>query len=528
MNGGRGRACPIAASVLWVVVAGCVAVNPEPDYRRSAEMIQRATGIADVYDTRGMAAVRERVDALLADEMTSDEAAEIVLLNNRELQAAFQDIGVARADLVQSGLLSNPTLAMAFRLPAGGGLTAIDLDIGQSIAELWQIPARRRSAEHSLEQTILRIAHQASALATRAKEAHCAARGAEQRLTIARENHDLTRETFELSEFRQQAGAGNTLDVNLARGALLEAQLAVERARLAASDAKRNLAALLGLTFDAENLALATESPSALRTMPRDELVLAALANRLDVRALREAVGAADERFALERARVLPSLEIGLSLEREARGPIPDRDVLADTARASIDAGRLTAPEIEPRSARDAEQNVTLGPGFSLELPIFDQNQAQIARARCVLEQALHRLDALKTAITQEVSGVADQLETTQRIVQLYKEDVLPQSRQNLDMARESYRAGKTGFLSVLEAERTYLTTRERFASARQQAAEALARLERTVGVPLAAIATLNQAVDSGHQNQRDAELHRDTIKPPMHRNSTISAKAPR
>jgi cobalt-zinc-cadmium efflux system outer membrane protein len=471
---------PVAA-----LLAGCATVDPKPDYQRSAKFIEKATGVADVVGERDAAVIKVHNEALLESGLTSGEAVELALLNNPDLQAAFRDIGIARADLVQSGLLSNPTLAMAFRLPAGGGLTAIDLDIAQNIAELWQIPARKRAAERNLEQTILRIAYRASDLAAEAKQAYFAALGAERRLAIARENLEVTRTTLELSEFRKEAGAGSALDVNLARGAVLEAQLAVDRAKLAASDAKRNLASLLGLRCDAERLALVEGPPSVISALPGAELVATALANRLDVRSLREAVRAADERLILEYRRVFPSLTMGLSLEREAREPSQDRDILADTARASIAAGRLTAPEIQPRSARDVDQDVTLGPGFALELPVFDQNQAQIARARFLLEQAVHHLSALETTIVQEVRGVADQAETARRIARFYEAEVLPQSQQNLDLARDSYQAGKTGFLSVLEAERTFLVARERYASALEEAAATLARLEQVVGLPI-------------------------------------------
>jgi cobalt-zinc-cadmium efflux system outer membrane protein len=372
---------------------------------------------------------------------------------------------------------------MAFRLPAGGGLTAIDMDIAQNIADLWQIPPRKRAAERNLEHTILRIAYEASEVAAQTKQAYFAALGAKRRLRTARENLDVTRTTLELSEFRLEAGAGNALDVNLAKGAVLKAELAVDRKRLVASNAKRELATVIGLHTNAEELSLAEDSESSVVPLTGDTLVAEALENRLDARALREAVRAADERLVLEYRRVFPSLSIGLSLERDARGPSQDRDILADTARASIAAGRLSAPEIQPRSARDVDQDVTLGPGFALELPIFDQNQAQIARARYVLDQAVHRLSALETSIVQEVRGAADQVETARKITRFYEAEVLPQSQQNLDLARDTYKAGKTGFLSALDAERTFLVTRDRYASATEDEAIALARLERAVGL---------------------------------------------
>jgi cobalt-zinc-cadmium efflux system outer membrane protein len=414
---------------------------------------------------------------------------ELALLSNHDLRAAFREIGIARADLVQSGLLSNPTLAMAFRLPAGGGLTAIDMDIAQNIADLWQIPPRKRAAERNLEHTILRIAYEASEVAAQTKQAYFAALGAKRRLRTARENLDVTRTTLELSEFRLEAGAGNALDVNLAKGAVLKAELAVDRKRL--------------VHTNAEELSLAEDSESSVVPLTGDTLVAEALENRLDARALREAVRAADERLVLEYRRVFPSLSIGLSLERDARGPSQDRDILADTARASIAAGRLSAPEIQPRSARDVDQDVTLGPGFALELPIFDQNQAQIARARYVLDQAVHRLSALETSIVQEVRGAADQVETARKITRFYEEEVLPQSQQNLDLARDTYRAGKTGFLSVLYAERTFLVTRDRHASAMEDEAIALARLERAVGLQRKDIAADAEAEGDSSMNRQ-------------------------
>ena len=469
---------------LAALLAGCAQVDPEPDYQRAAGFIKDATGVQNIFDARGTEAITQRRDALLTDGLTANEAVELALLNNPGLHADFQDIGIARADLVQSGLFANPTFAIAFRLPAGGGLTAIDLDIGQNIADLWQLPVRQRAARRNLEQTILRIAHQASELAAKVKQAYFAVRGTEQRLEFARENLDITRATLNRTEAQLDLGAGNRLDFNFARGSVLEAELAVRRARLAASEAKRELAALLGLMEDAECLVLTDDSSHPIHALPRDDLVTTALAARLDVRALREAVRAADERLILEYRRVFPSLELGLSLEREARGRSSDGDFLANTARASVAEGRLTAPELPPRSERLASQDVALGPGFALELPIFDQNQAQIARARYLLEQAVQRLKALEAAIVQDVHSATDQAETAWRIARLYEQKGIPQTRQSLELARISYDAGKTGFLEVLEAERTHLTTRERYAAALEEATVASARLERVVGLP--------------------------------------------
>ena len=159
---------------------------------------------------------------------------------------------------------------------------------------------------------------------------------------------------------------------------------------------------------------------------------------------------------------------------------------MADTARSSIAAGGLAAPGIEPRSARRVNTDFSIGPSLSLELPVFDQNQAQIARARFEFDQAWKLLATLETSICQEVRSAVDHTETACRVARFYRDEILPQVRRNLDLSRASYRAGKSSILAVLDAERTYLSTRDRSAEASSAAATTVPELERVIGRPIA------------------------------------------
>jgi cobalt-zinc-cadmium efflux system outer membrane protein len=466
-------------------MAGCATVNPAPDYRRLQEQVERATGYAQAYQPGEEATIAARVGALMTDGLTAGEAAQIALLNNSDFRVACYKIGIARADVVQSGLLSNPSLGVALRLPAGGGLASLEADLAQNVAELWQIPVRKKVAERALDRAILDVAAQAARIAAGAKSAYYAAVGADQRLVIAEENLEVTRTVLELAEFRRSAGAGSELDVNLARGVALEAELAVQQARLAAAGARRRLAAVLGLTLGADDPVLA-EGPVAIpdNTLDADRLIDAALAERLDICALRQAVAAAEERLVLEYRRVFPTLEIGVALERGERGRAEGRDLLADTARSSIAAGGLTAPDIEPRSARRVNTDFAIGPSLALELPIFDQNQAQIARARYELEQRRLLLEGLQRNVRQDVHGTVELAHTAWRIARFYRDEVIPQAQLSLEMSRESYRAGKSSVLAVLDAERTYLTARGDYVEALRKAATVIPTLELAVGFP--------------------------------------------
>ena len=478
-------------SIALAAVSGCATVDPRADYELAGRRIAEATGQQRVYDPDDEEAAADRVAELLLDGITTDEAVQICLLNNPWLQSAFLDIGMARADVVQAGLLSNPSLGIAVKLPSGGGLASIEAGIAQNIAELWQMPARKDAAERSLDAAILEVARLASGLAADAKVAYHEAVGADEHHRIAGEDVELARSLLELAVARRDAGAASQLDVNLSESLALKAEADAERLRLEASEARRALAGLLGIVTNADDLVLV----DALPDIPEDVLDTARLLDlarewRLDIRAAHQAMNAAEATLRKEIRKAWPTLELGIEMERGER-PRSDggRDLLADTARKSIANGRLTAPGIEPRSAGDRHTDFIIGPSFGLELPIFDQNQAGIAKARFAYEQARKTIVALERITALEISSALDKAATAWKLVRMYRDRSLPLAQSNLELSREAYRAGRASFPSVLVAQRTFLETRRSSVSAAESAAIAIPELERTVGLPYSELA---------------------------------------
>lgn len=480
-----------------LLIGGCATVEPGPDYLRVRDRTSEATGVFETYQPGEDARIAELVEGRLADGLSVEDSITIALLNNPMLQASLFGVGVARADVVQAGLLSNPSLGVSLRLPSGGGLANVETSLAQNIAELWQIPVRTRAAERALDAAILDVARRAAALYVDTKQAYFTAVQAAELQKVIQENLEVARRLATLAEERQQAGASGRLEVNLARTAVIEAELQAESARLAADDARRRLATLLGVSSRASELQLTDRLPAPPENTPDDDALLQlALISRLDIAAASELVQAAEAQLQTEYRRVFPVIELGVSMERDARQSQGGRDVLADTARASIANGRLTAPEIQPRSERDQDTEFVIGPSLSLELPIFDQNQAQIARAQFAFEQAVKTRVVLERALVQEVHGVLDRAETNWRLVRMYRERSLPLAQENLELSQEAYRLGKASFLSVLEAQRFLLSSRRDYVNALGEAAMTLPELEQAVGRPLADIAAVADVED--------------------------------
>lgn len=469
---------------------GCATVDARRDYDNARDQVERAIGHAPDIQPDEQSQDAEQCAALISDGLTVDEAVQVALLNNSKVRAAFARIGMSRSDVVQAGLFSNPSIGLSFRFPDGGGLADFELSLAQNIADLWMIPARTRAATRDLNRTILEAVREVSALANDTKVAYVNAVAADELLATARDSVTLTQQLLRITEARLEAGMVSSLDANLAKGQVLKAEVELRTARLEAATAHRTLATLLGLVTQAGKVTLADPLPTPRSdTLDPERYVEIARDARLDLQAARDGQEAAAARVELELARVFQNVEIGFELERNARRAPPGRKVLADTARASIANGGLTVPEIESRGqrrlAKSQEIEAILGPSLSLTLPIFDQNQAQIAKARFGYLEAKYQLDALDRAIVQETREAADRAATAWNLATLYDHEVLPQVRETLTLSEAAYQAGNAPILNVVDAQRSLLEARRLYVAALQSSANALVDLERATARPI-------------------------------------------
>src|SRR5436190_20445703 len=122
----------IALSVsLGGLLLGCSSVDPAASFP-DVEAVARERLGARLHWIRGTAEdaeVDRKVKDLLAAPLPVEAAVQIALLNNRTLQATYEELGVAQADLVQAGLLKNPVFSGMVRLPTSGtGLANLEFD----------------------------------------------------------------------------------------------------------------------------------------------------------------------------------------------------------------------------------------------------------------------------------------------------------------------------------------------------------------------------------------------------------------
>jgi CzcA family heavy metal efflux pump len=409
-DGGGGGAARGGGALLLVTAASCGAVEPAPDLGQTRAWVEASTGVTWPED-----AILELQD-LLADGLGLEEAMRAALLHEPALQARFAEVGLARADLEQAGLLRNPSLSLLFLFPEGGVSPNVQLGVLQSIAELWRRPSRTAAAGHALEAALLDASRAAGAAAMRARAAYFALLAARDASAIAAEERAFAARRAERFRKELAAGAVAASEASIAVAALAAAELAALRAADAVRAAAAELALAIGWSGDLEAVVLLDALPAPAASAPALEDALArAREHRLDLRAAAARVRAAEEeRTAAERA-AWPEFAVGASAERPEGGG------------ASL-----------------------FGPAFELELPFFDRRQAVQLRAWFALERARWEAEGLHVALEHEVRAalavVALRGEQARRI----REHLLAPA---VERARHAEFALRSGDLEWREAE---------------------------------------------------------------------------
>lgn len=441
---------PLAASVL-----GCASVKPTEARRDVAEIVEQRAGLADVIpeqeDDESRAKVRARVDELMANPLNLDRALQVAMLNNRELRATLEELGVAQADLVDAGLLANPVISGDLVNSTRGYGLGGGLALTQSLLSVFLIPAKRRIAKTRLSQVVVLVGQAALMLARDVRVAFARAQAAEQTVDLHRARTQAAEVAAELADRQIEAGNINPLDHQLFAAALDHARVELADAQLAATVAREELTRLLGLwgedvewTF-AERLADALPPETDLGSLEQQ-----GIRDRLDLSAAR-----------------IEAESVALALKLRRRGLLPDVNI-GVTARNEV--------------GDDPGHEWVVGPSLSIEIPIFNPGHADIAKIQAYLRQAQHRQQDLAIMVRSEIRVHRAELVAARRKVEHYQKKVLPRAESITELTLQHYNAMQLGTYQLLETRSDQLEAHLEYLEALRDYWIARGELELSVG----------------------------------------------
>jgi cobalt-zinc-cadmium efflux system outer membrane protein len=467
------RIKPLAIISAALALSGCGTVAVQDDGAARATALQRVGLGASPEEassalSSAAADVNAQVEQLLQQPLTADSAMRLALLQNPQLRSQMAELGVARADLQQAGLISNPALAVGGLRPEGGGRWQMDFGLSQSVLDVLTRGLRRSLAQAEFTRVQLEVSGRLTDVLLTAQQHYYATLAARHRAAIADLVATAAETHAELARAYQRAGNITELDAVTQTAEAHARRLEADTAAFDARQAQTMLAADLGIA-DALRVHLPEQLPLPLtETLETAELVKQALRDRLDLQALRQ---------------TQDQLNRDIALHRKTRGI------------ATFEAGANTE--------RDYDGSTNVGPEVRLSLPIFDNGSARVLAGQSRLEQNAAAIAGLEIAIRQDVTqALADMALQSQR-AQRYRDTLIPQRERIVALSLQRTHYMLTGPFETLLAKQQeyaayldYVDALGRYWQARADLMKALGRALPSGPSDLAALPKLDNSGD--------------------------------
>ncbi|MBA4192837.1 MAG: TolC family protein [Planctomycetaceae bacterium] len=434
----RSVACVVLAFLLGL--AGCQTAPHAPDRTVvAAHLTQRVGHTLPCHTVPGQIALPP--GASLDDGITDDEAVAIALWNNAAFQELLVDLGVARGDLIQAGLLPNPEFLYFFGVSDKPFKYAFEFPI----EALWLRPIRVKSAAREADRTADRLAQAGLDLMRDVRQAYADVVLAKERVRVAGEGVKLRGRVAELAEKRLKAGDISPQEATTARIDALQAEQDATRIGYDVPILEERLRNLMGIGPLRVPLALDPSPPPACMKFEPDALTQQAMASRPDALAATEAVAGAQARLKFAKLGWVRLLGIG-----------------------DASSGRANGHEF--------------GPALRFTVPLFNHNQGNIARAEAELERAVRNQQTVAYQIILDVQRSYLQYQQACAELDVLLTKVRPEVEGNVRRAQAAYQEGNVPIFVVLEATRQLLDNHLREAQLHGDLRRFWAELERSVG----------------------------------------------
>jgi outer membrane protein TolC len=397
-------------------LAGCATFSPDGGMDDVRQLAQDRVGAPAraVSMAADPNALRNAVDALLAQPLTIDSTVEIALLNNPGLQAKLAELGLAEADLVQSGRLRNPVFAYSNKRNAE--IIQIERTLLINVAQLIFMPLHVDIEQRRFAQAKVAAAADIVSMAAATRQAFVRAVAAQEMLTYYAQVKMSAEASTELARRMAQVGNWSKLAQMREQAFYADATAQYARAQQTAVAEREQLVRLLGLWGSSTKFTL----PARLPDLPAAPFEAAdaertAMERRLDVQMAKLDTGAVAKSLGLAKTtRFVNVLEVGYTNESETG------------------ERRKNGYEIE------------------LQLPLFDWGDARVARAEIQYRQALARASEIAINARSEVRETYAAYRTAYDLAKHYRDEIVPLRKRIADENLLRYNGMQIGVFELL------------------------------------------------------------------------------
>lgn len=395
----------VVVALVGLLAAGCAKFTDDGGMAPVTDVVRREIGrdAVKLSSPEDMRRARERVQALLVEPLSEEAAVQIALLNNRGLQAAYNDLGISEADYVQTSLLPNPAIVLN-RTFGTGSFVEFGFQLVGNLLAFATLPAKTEIAKREFEEARYRAVATTLSLTIDVRRAYVRALAAQQRLALLDQARQTADASAQLMKQLGETGAANKLDQARVSAFYADLSVQVAQARLAVTTSRETLTRILGLWGSD----LAYRLPARLPVLPAAADALAdvevdAMRRRVDLIVLRyEIVTLAKSANFVNATRYLSFLELGLGYRNE----------------------------VENGGTGEQTSKNRYGIELGIVIPVFDTGQARMTAAHEIYMRAINRLVERSVNARSEARVAYATYRATYDIARYYQSRIVPLRRQ--------------------------------------------------------------------------------------------------
>ena len=385
------------------------------------------------------------------EKLSFDEVINAVLISDPRLMAGFQAVNQSTADALTASLVPNPTiladvlmlpLARPFSPDRTGGPPQQDVMVSYPID--WYVFGKRAaqmaSATEQVKVTEAEFANLVRIRVTEGAVAYYDVLEAKALLELAKQNLEVLTKAENVLIKAVNAGGRPKVELNRVRLDILQNRQTLRDAETILVSAKARLRALIGRSdrdpdFDIKGTI--DETLSALTPPPTEAFDLA-VDNRPDVQAMRGKMLQTEANVIVEDRKKYPELIPMLGWTRQYQV----------AAMGQPDAGSWNA-------------------SLTTNLPLFNRNQGNRAKASSLAVQAKIDYEATLVALRAEIETAAQELKAARNNAEAAAEDQLKLANEVLQSITAAYETGGRPLVDMLDAQRNFRETNRSYISTR-------------------------------------------------------------
>ena len=434
-----------------LAISGCSIYHPKPLTTAAVEGDLKVPSESSlrVRASRLKQPALRPVEINLRNGIGPDEAAVLAVLLNPTLRADRDRRGLATAQLIQAGVLPNPQISYGRDYVVGGNtagtITAFGLSGSWDFTSLITLLPKIEAARANVRSVDLDIAWVEWQAAQAARTALYRVVALEAELYAAQEADRALRENVGALSQAVELHEKTVLDLAAAQSTSQDAQLTALSIQQELAKQRLALNRAMGLPADAKVRVQRVSLPSNLGSPPQAELIKGLESRRLDLLGLKQGYDSQDASLRTAILAQFPKISLGFN------------------------------------RAGDTSNVQTLGFGVTVDIPIFDRNQGNIARERATRQKLFDEYaDRLFQARSDVATALSDIRHLNGQIAT--GEKLVPTLQRLVDTAKSALDQGNADVISYYQTRFNLILRQIEVLKLKQQLIETRIALEIASG----------------------------------------------